>query len=166
MIEISGEKYTEATLCFPIRDDQVLLAEKQKKLGAGFLNGFGGKVEPGDRDIYATNAREVEEEVGIKVTAVRKVGEIEFHNPSTDTELKKMMVHVFIATDWDGEPVETKEMKMIAWYNVEKLDYSKFLSADRLFLPRILAGKCIRGLIEYNDDWSVKTSNVEDVLKF
>jgi hypothetical protein len=41
MIEVSGEKYTEATLCFPIRDDRVLLAEKQKKLGAGFLNGFG-----------------------------------------------------------------------------------------------------------------------------
>ena len=31
--------YTEATLCFPIRGDEVLVAQKQAKLGSGRLNG-------------------------------------------------------------------------------------------------------------------------------
>lgn len=166
MVEVSYANHTEAALCFPIRGDEVLLAEKQKKIGAGFLNGFGGKVEPDDRDIYNTNVREVEEEIGIRVTAVKKVGEIVFHNPSDYDELKKMIVHIFTATEWDGEPTETDEMKKIAWYKVEKLDYSKFLSADRLFLPHILGGKCVRGVIEYNEDWSVKTSHIDEVEGF
>lgn len=46
MSDIFNLNHTEATLCFPIRGNKVLLAEKQTKLGAGLLNGFGGKVEP------------------------------------------------------------------------------------------------------------------------
>ena len=56
-----SELFTEATLCFPIRDDEVLLAQKQKKIGAGLLNGFGGKAETNDKNIYDTNFRETEE---------------------------------------------------------------------------------------------------------
>jgi 8-oxo-dGTP pyrophosphatase MutT (NUDIX family) len=160
MRDHSSEHYTEATLCFPVRGDKVLLAEKQKKIGAGYLNGFGGKAEPGDADIFATNARETEEEIGIRIRKVHKVGEIIFHNPSDDDELKRMRVHVFIATDWSGEPTETDEMKKIAWHDIANLDFDKFLPADRLFLPQILAGHFVRGLIEYNDDWSVKASHI------
>lgn len=158
--------YTEATLCFPIREGEVLLAEKQKKLGAGLLNGFGGKVEARDRDIYHTNSRETEEEIGIRIKLAKKVGEIVFHNPSDDNELKKMLVHIFTTTEWDGEPKETDEMKKVAWYAVDSLDYAKFLAADRLFIPQILNGKYIKGLIEYNDDWSVKTSQIDEVEGF
>jgi 8-oxo-dGTP diphosphatase len=163
MTEGSNAEYTQAALCFPIRGDEVLLAEKQKKIGAGFLNGFGGKVESTDRDIFDTNFREVEEEIGIRVKTVQRVGEITFHNPSDDDELKKMIVHIFTASEWVGEPTETDEMKKIAWYKINELDFDKFLSADTLFLPQILGGKCIRGLIEYNDDWSVKSSKIEEV---
>jgi 8-oxo-dGTP pyrophosphatase MutT (NUDIX family) len=166
MAEVSRTNYTEAALCFPIRGDEVLLAEKQKKIGAGFLNGFGGRVEPSDRDIFDTNVREVEEEIGIRIISAKKVGEIMFHNPSKDDELKNMVVHIFTATKWDGEITETDEMKKIAWYNVNELDFSKFLSADRLFLPQILSGKCIRGVIEYNDDWSVKMCHIDEIEAF
>lgn len=166
MTEFSNDNYTEFTLCFPVRDGRVLLAEKQKKIGAGFLNGFGGKADPDDFDIYATNARELEEEAGIRVKTARKVGEIAFHNPSTDATLNKIIVHIFIATEWDGEPADTDEMKNINWHNINELDYDRFLSADRLFLPQVFAGNCIRGLIEYNDDWTVKTSHLENVPGF
>jgi 8-oxo-dGTP diphosphatase len=158
--------YTEATVCLPIRGDEVLLAEKQKKIGAGLLNGFGGKVEVDDKTIYDTNVRETEEEIGIKVKNPKKVGEIVFHNPSDDVQLKKMIVHFFTATKWDGEPMETEEMKQIAWYKVADLDYDRFLPADRLFMPQILGGKYVIGVIEYNDDWSVKTSSIDEVEGF
>ena len=144
--------YTQATLCYPIQNNQVLLEKKQKKLGAGFLNGFGGKTEPGDLDIFFTNARETEEEIGIKIKTAKKMGEIAFNNPSDDNELKNMMVHIFVATEWTGLPKDTDEMKKIKWYEIANLDYDKFLPADRLFLPQILNGICLRGLIEYNPD--------------
>lgn len=166
MSEVDFKGYTQATLCFPVRGDEVLLAEKQKKIGAGFLNGFGGKVEASDRDILATNARETEEEIGIVVRSAKKMGEILFHNPSEDDKLKKMVVHIFVATDWDGTASETDEMKKIGWHKISGLDYSRFLSADRLFIPQILSGQCIRGLIKYNDDWSVKSSSIDLVEEF
>ena len=158
--------FTIATVCLPIQGDEVLLAEKQKKIGAGLLNGFGGKVEAKDKTIYATNVRETEEEIGIRIKNAKKVGEIIFRNPSDDDELKKMIVHFFIATEWDGEPMETEEMKQIAWYKIANLDYNRFLPADRLFMPQIMSGKYVKGLIEYNDDWSVKTSTIVEVEGF
>ena len=160
------EIFTEATLCFPVHGDEVLLARKQKKIGAGFLNGFGGKVETTDKDIYDTNIRETEEEVGIRIKDAKKVGEIIFHNPSDDNVLRNMRVHIFIAAEWNGNPKETDEMKKIAWYKVNNINYDDFLSADKLFIPRILAGKCIKGSIEYNDDWSLKNSSIEEVDEF
>jgi 8-oxo-dGTP diphosphatase len=166
MREVRDGAYTEASLCFPVIGDRVLLAEKQKKIGAGYLNGFGGKREPQDVSIAATNVREVEEEVGIKVLVANKMGEISFRNPSNDNELRRMVVHIFIATEWLGEPRETDEMKKIGWYDVGALDYQRFLSADRLFLPQILRGECIRGSISYNEDWSVESSDVTEVQGF
>lgn len=163
MISNNQLDFTEATLCFPIRSDEVLLAEKQKKIGSGLLNGFGGKVDADDRDIYATNVRETEEEIGIQVTSARKVGEITFHNPSKDQTLRHMIVHVFLATDWENEPRETDEMKKVAWYKISELDYNRFLAGDRLFMPQILGGYSVRGTIIYNDNWSVQSSDIKIV---
>ena len=157
------DKPTEATLCFVVKDNKVLLARKQRKIGAGFLNGFGGKMEACDNDISETNIRETEEEIGIKIKQAQKVGEITFHNPSTDSSLRNMMVHIFIATKWSGEPIETDEMKKVAWYKINDLDFNDFLPADQLFVPQVLGEKCVKGLIEYNDDWSVKSSDIREV---
>lgn len=155
MTGVQNGGYTEATLCFPIRGDEVLLAEKQTKIGGGMLNGFGGKVEPHDRDIFATNIREVQEEVGLTLLDAQKVGEIRFHNPSDDPELARMRVHLLTATRWLGEPVDTDEMKKATWYPKKELDYNLFLAADRLFLPYVFNGNNVNGLIEYDDDWTV-----------
>lgn len=166
MSDIKRVEYTQATLCFPVQGNEVLLAEKQKKIGAGFLNGFGGKSEPKDNSVWETNARETEEEVGIKIQEVKKVGEIIFHNLSKDPELSNIMGHIFIATKWSGTPKETNEMKKIAWYNIDELDYEKFLPGDRFFIPKILNGKLVKGTIEYNSDWSVQTANIQEVDRF
>ena len=37
-----------ATLCFVVRDGEILLIRKKRGLGAGKINGPGGRVEPGD----------------------------------------------------------------------------------------------------------------------
>lgn len=143
-----------------------MLAQKQKKIGADFLNGFGGRAEVGDRTIADTNIRETEEESGIRVTNAKKVGEVAFHNPSEGDELNRTIVHIYIATEWEGEPADTDEMKGAAWYEIANLDYGKFLSGDRLFIPQVLGGICVKGLIEYNDDWSVKAHSIDEVDGF
>lgn len=161
MAAVQQGGYTEATLCFPMRGDEVLVAEKQAKIGSGRLNGFGGKIEPHDEDVFATNIREVKEEVGLTLLDAQKVGEIRFHNPLDDLELARMRVHLFTATQWLGEPVDTSEMKKATWYRKDELDYSLFLAADRLFLPYVFNGKNVSGLIEYNEDWTVKTRDLD-----
>jgi len=130
------------------------------------LNGFGGRAEPIDKSLENTNSRETWEESGIRVKCVRKMGEIAFHNPSDQVDLRKMRVHIFTADDWEGEPTETDEMKKIGLHQIAGLDYDEFLPADKLFLPQILNGKCVKGLIEYNDDWSVKSSEIVEVEGF
>jgi len=157
------DSYTEATLCFPIRDGKVLLAEKQRKIGAGFLNGFGGKVEAIDKDIFETNAREVFEEVGISVKLVRKVGEIAFSNFYKDHALRNMLVHIFVANDWNNEPHETEEMKKVEWYQIDDLNYDRFLAGDKLFVPQILGGKALKGLIKYDENWMVESYSIKEV---
>ena len=72
-----------------------------------------------------------------------------------------MRVHIFLADEWEGEPKETDEVKKLAWYDIDELDYAQFLAADRLFLPQIFRGECIRGEITYNDDWSVQSSHIQ-----
>jgi len=37
-----------ATLVFIVRDGQVLLIHKKRGIGAGYINGVGGRLEPGE----------------------------------------------------------------------------------------------------------------------
>lgn len=158
--------YTQATVCLPVRDGQVFLAEKQGKIGAGRLNGFGGRREPEDATIQDTNIREVQEEVGITVTRARQLGDICFHNPSQREEaLRRMQVHFFVATQWLGEPRESEEMKNFAWHDIDGLDYSQFMPGDRLFLPAILGGQSVRGLVAYDEQERVVMKDLSIVKK-
>ena len=42
-----------ATLMFVLRDGRILLIEKKRGLGAGKINGPGGKIEPGETPLQA-----------------------------------------------------------------------------------------------------------------
>lgn len=155
--------YTEATVCFPVRGSEVLLAVKQKKIGAGYLNGFGGRFEPTDASIEETNRRETLEEAGIQIAEARKVGEVCFHNPSPEEYLQRVRLHFFIATQWLGEPVSTDEMMHPEWFAVDSIDYERFLPADRHFIPRMLKGEKLSGDVYYNSDWSIDSVDIKPV---
>ena len=47
------------TLCFPKRDDLFLLGRKKRGFGAGYYNGFGGKIEDGESFRACASARSV-----------------------------------------------------------------------------------------------------------
>ena len=66
-----------ATLLFVCLDNRVLLIRKKRGLGAGKINGPGGKLEPGESPV-ACAVREVEEELGISPLAPQARGRLRF----------------------------------------------------------------------------------------
>lgn len=125
----------EATLLFVIRAEEVLLIRKKRGLGAGKINGPGGRVEPGETVLQAA-VREVEEELGITPVAPEKIGEVLFQV----VDGLAMRIHVFRAGDLRGIPVETPEAEPL-WVSLDALPFERMWASDRFWYPWMLAGR-------------------------
>lgn len=117
------------TLCFFFREVEILLARKKRGFGKDRLNGYGGKRRPGESVRIAT-IREVLEESTIVVHELEERGMIDFVIDDLDLRIR---CHVFVATDWSGEAVETEEMRP-QWLPIASLSdiYDQMWPADRL----------------------------------
>ena len=139
------------TLIFPVRDGEVLLAEKTRKIGKGFLNGYGGGVEPGE-SARACAVREFGEETGgaqIVEQDLRKVGIVHFKNNKSDGSIFVATIHVYTVSSWTGDIVSTEEMIHPQWYPITTIAEQKLLPADRFWLPRMLQGEKAVAWAEY-----------------
>ena len=88
----------DATLCYIVREDHVLLGMKKRGFGVGKWNGYGGKVNPKESIIQAA-LRELTEETTITAEQdqCEKVAEIDFHFADIPAEKNwDQKVHVFI----------------------------------------------------------------------
>ncbi|MGA9401710.1 8-oxo-dGTP diphosphatase [Haladaptatus sp.] len=128
-----------ATLCYPIRGDEILLIRKKRGLGEGKLVGPGGKVEDGETPREAA-IREVEEEVRVSVENPTKIGEFEFVFGNES----EMFVHVFRAEEFSGKPRETKEADP-GWFDVEEMPYDEMWEDDRLWMRLCCQARRFRG---------------------
>jgi mutator protein MutT len=124
------------TLLLLRRDDEILLAMKKRGFGAGRWNGVGGKLDPGET-IEQALVRECQEEIGVTPTDYTKVAvhDFVFADGSAD-----MLVHAFVCTAWQGEPVETEEMAP-QWFKLTDIPYDDMWQDDIHWLPEVLAGK-------------------------
>jgi 8-oxo-dGTP diphosphatase len=61
------------------------------------------------------------------------------------------VVHVFQVTRWDGQPVESIEMKP-AWFHIDQLPLSQMWQDASHWLPLILAGETIKMHFVFEDD--------------
>jgi 8-oxo-dGTP diphosphatase len=143
----------DVTLCLLVRGDppaEILLGFKKAGFGAGKYNGFGGKVEAGET-IASAAIREVEEEVGVKVSEedLRPVGRLTFLFPAHPSWNR--VGHVFLVTAWEGRPVESAEMRP-GWFAVEDIPFEHMWQGDVHWIPRILAGERIRGCVVFGED--------------
>ena len=75
------EPQQRATLMFVVRDGQILLIHKKLGLGAGKINGPGGRIEPGEEPVDAAT-REVQEELIVTPSDIVKSGESLSGEPS------------------------------------------------------------------------------------
>ena len=135
-----------ATLLFVIRGGQILLIRKKRGLGAGKINGPGGRIDPGETPLEAA-IREVQEELCVTPTGVRDCGELRFQF------LDGLSLHgyVFTATDCDGDPRETEEATPL-WTPIDAIPYDEMWADDRLWVPLMLAGTRFDGRFLFDGD--------------
>ncbi len=121
-----------ATLLFVICGGKVLLIHKKRGLGAGNINGPGGRLEPGETPLEAA-IREVEEELCITPQSVSHCGELSFQF------VDGLSIHctVFRAESFRGTPQETDEAIPL-WTSLDELPYDRMWEDDRYWLPLML----------------------------
>src|ERR1700758_4618372 len=91
-----------ASLCFIIQDGRVLLIHKKRGLGAGKINGPGGRIEKGE-SVEDAARRETREEVGLTPTGLERAGELWFQF----VDGYALHCTVFTASGAEGAPIET-----------------------------------------------------------
>ena len=126
----------------------------------GKYNGLGGKVEP-QEDVAAAARREVREEAGIDVTALRLRGTVSW--PGFGKGGEDWFGFVFVADSYDGTPVTSSAEGVLEWVPVERLlafDLPLW-EGDRHFLPLVFDARVdqFHGVLPYRDgrpvSWAV-----------
>lgn len=114
------------TVVFPIakvgETNYILLGEqKTGKPLAGFLNGYGGKVEPTDlpglgdgETVLEAAERELQEELGIKLDNPKYIGKVEH---------KQKEIFFFISTAEFIQYEDSLEMINNNWYDLQSVDF-------------------------------------------
>lgn len=136
----------EASVLFLETDTDICMGEKLQKIGAGFLNGIGGGLEPGE-DEYMSTVREAFEEWRIMVGRhrLRKVAVINMHNRKGSGEVFVCRLHIFFTRDWINEPEGGEEVGPPQWFPKSAPPLERMIPGDRAWLPLVLAGRKITG---------------------
>lgn len=146
------------TLCLAVREGRILLGMKKRGFGVGRWNGFGGKVEEGET-IEEGVKREMQEECGVVIEKMEKVGIHEFEFADRRGEI--LEVHVFRVDTWSGEPVETEEMRP-QWFTTDAIPYDAMWPDDIHWIPVFLAGKKFRTKFLFGEDDSILENEVSE----
>jgi len=148
--DIAWDRWTprmRATLLFVIRDGAVLLIHKKRGLGAGKINGPGGRLEPGETPRQAA-IREVEEELRVTpIEPVEDAGVLQFQF----TDGLTIEGYVFRAPGCRGEPSETDEATPL-WVPLDRIPYDRMWADDRIWMPELLARRRFHGRFLFDGD--------------
>jgi 8-oxo-dGTP diphosphatase len=133
------EPTQRVTLLFVVAGGEVLLIRKRRGLGAGKINGPGGKVDPGEAAIDAA-IRETQEELHITPTGVVEAGELRFHF----LDGTRLQCTVFSASGYEGRPTETPEAVPL-WRSIDDIPFDEMWPDDERWFPHLLAGRWFDG---------------------
>ena len=132
-----------ATLMFITQGESVLLIRKKRGLGAGKINGPGGKLE-GKETPMECAIRETNEELLINPINIRAAGELFFHSD----DMPRIHGHVFVATNYQGTPTETDEAIPL-WFDLDDIPFDQMWDDDRLWLSQVLSGQSVLGYFTF-----------------
>lgn len=145
------------TLCVVHNDTHILLGMKKKGFGEGRWNGFGGKVEKGE-SVEDAAKRELEEEAGITPSDMKKRGVLNFKFRGDPETLE---VHVFSASNFEGDPRESSEMKP-KWFLHKNIPYDKMWPDDKHWLPVLFRGKNFQGNFYFRDNNTLLRQKIKE----
>ena len=135
-----------ATLVFVVSDGRILLIRKKRGLGAGKVNGPGGRVEPGERPEVGA-ARELREEVGLRAGPLTRLGDHRFQF----IDGYSIYVHVYWTSEVAGTAVETDEASPF-WCDVDAIPFEEMWQDDQYWLPLVLQGRRFSGYWIFDGD--------------
>lgn len=143
----------QSTVCFLIQDTtdrQVCLGYKKAGFGAGKYAGIGGKVEP-DETPPSAAIREVAEEIGVTIPpeCLRSMGTVTFVFPHQTSWSQE--VFIYVATQWQGEPLESNEMRP-AWFRPAEIPYASMWQDAVYWIPPVLEGTAIQARFSFKED--------------
>jgi 8-oxo-dGTP diphosphatase len=147
-----------ATLMFIVKEGHILLIEKKRGLGAGKINGPGGKIDPGETPLEAV-IRETQEELLITPINSRKLGELWF----SMSDCPDILCHVYRADDHEGEPTETEEAVPV-WTPLHDIPWHRMWEDDRHWLPLLLEETTFHGRFVFSGEtmrWMDMRSGIE-----
>jgi 8-oxo-dGTP diphosphatase len=146
-----------ATILFIIKDGRILLIEKKTGLGAGKINGPGGKIEPGETALEAA-IRETQEELLITPHTPRKLGELQF----SMSDHPDILCHVYRSDDFSGIPTETEEAVPV-WIALDAIPYDRMWEDDQHWLPLLVREQTFLGRFVFEVErmqWKQVTTDV------
>lgn len=152
----------QATLCFLLKNNQILLAMKKRGFGVGKWNGVGGKPNKNEK-IKETVIRETKEEICITPKKITQVATLDFYfqnKPEWDQQ-----VLVFTTTDWEGKPCETEEMKP-QWFNLDKIPFESMWADDQFWLPLVLSGKTIQAKFTFGKNNIILDKKINEIQPY
>lgn len=135
-----------ATLVFVIQDERILLIRKKRGLGAGKINGPGGRVDPGETPAEGA-VREAQEELLITPLDVEYCGELLFQF----VDGYKLHGYVYKASEFEGAPTETDEADPV-WTPINEIPYDEMWADDRYWFPYMLKNQTFIGRFLFDGD--------------
>lgn len=142
----SWQPHDRATLAFVLRGDEILLIRKKRGLGAGKINGPGGRIDPGESPLECA-IRETREELHVVPRELEHAGTLLFQF----VDGYALHVEVFRARAHDGEARETDEAIPL-WTRIDEIPFGEMWADDRLWVPHLLAGNSFFGRFLFDGD--------------
>lgn len=135
-----------ATLVFVLRAGEILLIRKKRGLGAGKINGPGGRLDPGE-SAEACAIREIAEELHVIARDLEHSGRLFFQF----VDGYALEVDVFRTSEFSGEAVETDEAIPL-WTAIGAIPFDQMWADDHLWFPHMLAGRFFEGRFIFEGD--------------
>lgn len=122
-----------ATLAYIFSKNRILLGTKKYGEAKGKLNGFGGKIEEKDKDIFDAVKREVFEETNLVISEPELCGRLIFNHRK---QKKKGVVYLFKIYDFTGDIKESDEMT-VKWFDYKDISEENMWESDRYWFKYI-----------------------------
>lgn len=142
------------------KGDKILLAKKKRGFGAGWWNGYGGKLQDGET-IEEALIREIREEAGVLALLSEKRGILNFEFKDGDENIE---VHVYEIMDFEGEPSESEEM-MPKWFHISEIPFDEMWPDDPHWIPLFLDGKTFKGRFVFDSNNKMLENEIAEVVE-